>query len=516
MLILNETSNFTSENADFNPNNILNTFMRRVSDGVNSTEETRFNYPIVFLAEETGCFPNTDVSLDSDQWLFDNERGFFINLPEVLGIEHFEMPRYRCDYNSSCNHFTYNDHEYWLCYECLTWFEGVPDYICTDNDFDIAFCSNRCFNRSDFFECEHCNTIHHVYDAEQVRDTFDNVALWCEVCFHEDAHRCDDCCEYVEDIFEMEDGSEVCSRCQTERVRMLHSDRHTALHAYGYRPDWVVYGDTRNNTVPTLGIELETDTREYDVRHAYIDDLLAAAHADRVFYTHDGSLRNGVEVTSHPMTLDEHISTNLWGEVAEIAKRHGFKSHDVGTCGLHIHFNTSFFGKSDAIRNIGGYKLVLLAQRFQSQFVTFSRRRNLEWCSFDYSYAPDLKPTKIDIHNVSYNGGGSLVNKAYRLKEGNCHAHSVIWNFQHSNTIECRLFRGSLNLETIYASMTFVQGMARFVKTHSEAYCKSIDWYSLIEWIINDTENDVARESFVSYLNRRGLWRESDDETVGD
>ena len=62
---------------------------------------------------------------------------------------------------------------------------------------------------------------------------------------------------------------------------------------------------------------------------------------DHIYIKHDGSLDDGMEIVTHPMTLECHCNEMPWQTVMQEAISMGYLSHQCGTCGLHVHVNRS-------------------------------------------------------------------------------------------------------------------------------------------------------------------------------
>ena len=59
-----------------------------------------------------------------------------------------------------------------------------------------------------------------------------------------------------------------------------------------------------------------------------------------------------------------------------ICKEGGFKSHDAGTCGLHIHVNRAYLGDGESSKEKATIaKIVLLVTKHWDNMVKFSRRQ---------------------------------------------------------------------------------------------------------------------------------------------
>ncbi|WP_312635403.1 hypothetical protein [Oscillibacter sp.] len=69
--------------------------------------------------------------------------------------------------------------------------------------------------------------------------------------------------------------------------------------------------------------------------------------AEHIYIKHDGSLNKGMEIVTHPMTLDYHKARMLWAAAMEMALAKGYYSHRAETCGLHVYVSRISFGKTE-------------------------------------------------------------------------------------------------------------------------------------------------------------------------
>ncbi len=72
--------------------------------------------------------------------------------------------------------------------------------------------------------------------------------------------------------------------------------------------------------------------------------------AEHLYCKHDGSIDEGFELVSYPMTLDYHIATMPWLDILTMAQRLGYLSYQTSTCGLHIHVNRNSFGTTEEVQ----------------------------------------------------------------------------------------------------------------------------------------------------------------------
>lgn len=405
------------------------------------------------------------------------------------------------------------------CDECGEWADLLDSYSIEGN----WYCSDDCAHNAGYEQCAYCGD---WFDTSNGQGVATEWGIYCcDSCAESDGWECCGCCgEWVREArtTATRDRGDVCGDCLDDLFyfcdecdEYVHEDdwnseadmcddcarenNYGLLHQYGYTPALTFYGDTCGNSRPYLGVELETDQSgcDYDMRRDYISRLAEIEHFCRVYLTADGSLECGVEVTSHPMTLDEHLGCGLWDEVREAAKESGFTSHDNGRCGLHVHINRSFFGKSYKAQSVGGLNLTMLVGRFERQMMDFARRLDTQWCAFG-------------AHR-SYTGNGhmskcGIFEKADHLDSDIRYSHSVAVNMQHSQTFELRVFRGTLRKRTFNATLALAEGLAQAAKHHAAIWCETCTWYELVGWILDNLDNSEARDDLRAYLAEKGLF----------
>lgn len=132
--------------------------------------------------------------------------------------------------------------------------------------------------------------------------------------------------------------------CSITKIVFVYIDKYTyachcrhagqrVIHDYYYKPNPIFYGDGNRY----FGVELEIDDAgENNTNAAKIADI-ANCEEEHIYCKHDGSLNEGFEIVTHPMTLDYHLNHVPWAAVLAKAKELGYRSHQSGTCGLHVH-----------------------------------------------------------------------------------------------------------------------------------------------------------------------------------
>lgn len=388
---------------------------------------------------------------------------------------------------------------YHECYHCGTW-------VHEDDEIEIDgyhFCRPECAEEEDYRQCQRCGdwcyidhicTVHNEYGAED----------WCEWCADYHATICDDCDEYWdEDCISCDDeGDYHCPNCRGRE------DRTSYLMHYGYTPELVFYGE--GGKTPYLGVELETDGGTN--RGGYCNALHEIeGFSNLCWMTEDGSLLNGVEITTMPMTLGYHVKMlPMYESIGETAANFNFVSHNGGRCGLHVNIGSDFFGNSRMAKELGGYKLLRLCQRFERQLMIFSRRTSDRWCRYHTScdFTPRKDAEKISVLKASapsaYDDDEGMFTKARKAHGTSCHSDCV--NLGHINQrIEIRIFRGTLKWETYFASLALATGMAHIAKNHGTEYIEDVDWYTFIDELVDIVDEPTAKKYLVDYLDEKGL-----------
>ena len=377
---------------------------------------------------------------------------------------------------------------------------------------DCVYCGDYCARSAGWDYCDRCDewtrdgrTVYNGGDAE----------TWCESCREYSASWCDECQEYhhEDDMeYDADEDRYICEDCREGGSYCHHGRRRASgaeLHSYGWTPILRYYSIEELDIFAAkqplfLGVELETDgggdRAEYVDRLAGIEGFL-----DRFWMTEDSSLRNGVEITSHPMTLSFHMNIAfMYGAIGEAAAEFGYKSHDGGRCGLHVHVSRRFFGKDKRLQDAAAYKMMRLMQRFEQAFTIFSRRQDNHWCSYKTSCSGDYKLDDTPKVNRNFKNEEGVLQAAHRM-ERNEKAHAQCLNFEHGETFEFRIFRGTLKWSTYFASLALVNGLCNTVRKHGSTWVESVTWLDLMEEVVANVDDDTARMCLVNYLNSKGL-----------
>lgn len=366
---------------------------------------------------------------------------------------------------------------YYRCDECGGYFELGGEVVTTAGRSLCAACAEE-----HTFVCEDCGCRHERAEHEHHLDR--NGRLVCDACVT--GYSTCDCCGrlFRNSDIRLTAGGHFCWSCSA-----YNSGR--SIMSYGFKPEPVFHDLEDAEPIGLyLGVELEMDYGNAEAAAKRISD--AYGH-QLLYFKHDGSLDDGCELVTHPMSPEYMMSESgkaMWHDICRQALAEGMRSHDTDTCGLHVHVSRDFFGKSKHLQELAELKLIETVDRLFEPIVLFSRRKrhNID------RWAPKCNAPKSD---------DGWVKKAERVssfaKRDRYHAINVT----NSATIEFRLFRGTLKAETILATLQFVTGLCHLVKASNPSQMERICWYDLCDAVMEHCPVDTTE--LYEYLVEREL-----------
>ena len=184
-----------------------------------------------------------------------------------------------------------------------------------------------------------------------------------------------------------------------------------------------------------FGTEIEIQTR--DENRFLCSPLRDVFHLER-----DGSI-SGFEMISQPMTWAYVLANKeRIQKMFEALLANGAKAHDGNNCGLHIHVSKAAFTGVEAMN-----RFTAMIHALRPAMETFARRKNSSYYSY-YMLPKNL--TREDIDNMPQSGHNVAVNAKGRHSD-NCN----------SDTIEVRIFKSTLNINTYLAAIELVANMVK-------------------------------------------------------
>lgn len=334
-----------------------------------------------------------------------------------------------------------------VCSDCVTTCQRCDMIGCTNDGFNWVsgdpWCEGCTENRAYF--CESCSE----YNSNGTSYVSDRGESWCEGCL-DDAYWCNDCDEW---------NSEGCDTCSD----FTSDDGMRIIHDYSYRPDAIFHSTDKNERL-FFGIEVEVeakDSKSASAMHAHQLEGLELA-----YLKYDGSLSDGFEIVTHPMSHDffKNEATELWTVLEDLRSRSGIrvKAWDTRTCGLHIHISrTGFNGGSHM------HKFLNLVYSNQEFYETLAGRSSEQWAKFSDIMVNDYaRDTHGNILEDDHGGTRIVTTRTFKRKLGyrGSDRYSAV-NTNNPYTLEMRIFRGSVNGETIKAQLDLAHASVEYTRT---------------------------------------------------
>lgn len=364
------------------------------------------------------------------------------------------------------------DEDAYSCYECGTLINSDYAYRTVRDDYVCEDCLHEYYTLCD--SCEEyypsCD-VYHSGGRTVCRDCAPYDDYW---------HYCEECGEWVYES-EWDYDSECCNDCirvqrrsPNARVRSYHGDE-PRMQYFGK------YGDVFKG----LGIELEIDRDCSDGRekqHCLNElDELFGSHG---YFKYDGSLNNGIEIVTLPHTIDAFYKLP-WKEILETCLNRGYSSHEIGTCGLHVHLSRTLFGDDEDMQSDNIAKLMQFYNIYWDDVLKVSRRTSEQVMQWASKY-PTVRKDSL---------------KKWATKKDKYHCRYMAVNVTNDATVEIRINRGTLKLSTFLATIDFVYTTA--INSAKIDWSDVSDDFQWLKGLKKDTLDYIqSRNAFYEPVNK--------------
>lgn len=364
----------------------------------------------------------------------------------------------------------HNCHECCTCQECQACQEKhLPDNLCPT----CSACDDCC-------ECHSCNNCDRPHKPEDICDNCDYCAECCACiscdhcgarfdgsdicrfcsccerhcecsvcagcdnavdCLCDDCNYCtDSCCECW-----------YCESCNESHSRYTERCRDCDACTYGCTCSIASYHTKVTHTLKALGkadaklrlgIEIEVECKRGEPQDSAQEWLQAAP--DFVICKRDGSLDRGFEIVSCPASLAVH--QERWPQyLSNPALRHGLVSWKTTTCGLHVHVSKAALSQLD----IGKILVFINSPLTRRKITALAGRESAQWAKFAQKTVGDVKRNHADRYQAI--------------------------NTQNPDTIEFRIFKGTLDSQHVLADLEFCHAVCFWAKQASVRDLESWD-----------------------------------------
>lgn len=326
-----------------------------------------------------------------------------------------------------------------------------------NNYNDIEFICEGCYY-SNFTRCSDCgkavfkNNSYTVHDYKYCQTCYDKRYKTCQYCGQaisrdyiatEEAHlESIDNPDYIKPHgVKLKNNIYACISCYTRQL--------SPVKTYNYIPHFQHHtAQTDKKTNLRFGIELEIENKKRTTTNSQLAENITKLF-NFVYCVHDGSLNNGFEIVTHPFTytyLKEHI--NDFKRLLSYIKTKGYVSYQPGTCGIHIHMSRKAFTTCHMYKFI---KLFYEPKNFK--FLRTISQRDDRSCSEGCQWGRKRE--------VSYSSDADYTAKG-KTKHCSVGSKYTAVNTKHPDTLEIRIFRGTLSFNSYIKNIEFCMSLYKF------------------------------------------------------
>lgn len=351
----------------------------------------------------------------------------------------------------------------------------------------------------DTFICDCCDE---EYPAEE--RFYVSGQTICRECYEEQTVCCSHCGEVIlSEHNEGNDDTPLCHRCRDyyyytctqcgtliRNLEAYYDDEDEpycedcyekyhldTIHEYSYKPDPIFYGDGPRY----FGVELEIDDGGKSCSNARELLNIANKSAKHLYVKSDGSLDDGMELVTHPCSLEYHMEQFPWKNIVREALDLGYYSHKTSTCGLHIHVNRSSFSPDTREQESCIGRILFFIEKHWEELLQFSRRSEHQMNQWAARYGLKSNPKELMDH---------VKNEAI--------GRYTALNLQNYYTIEFRLFRGTLKYNSLIAALQLVDAICSAAVFMSDEEMELLSWSSFVRRIYHP--------ELIAYLKERRLY----------
>ena len=434
---------------------------------------------------------------------------------------------------------------------------GDPSFNAT-NDY-----CEECFNQL-FHRCTGCNGFDYDFNIRRAIDAAYCSACYNER--YADCVDCNVTLNVEDDeVYNIDeyDDSPRCYSCHREAQngQTVHEYSYKPRPIFHYNQGI----ETISRNTLTFGLELEVENRNRTNYEGYGGSQSMAqrvkeeySDGENILYLkEDGSLNNGFEIVTHPFTWAYWKKTlaNHFEELTAMLRSNSFRSYNTDSCGMHIHINKHAFA------NVHLYKFIQLIMidgadnGFTRKISQRSTNSELDgWASLRIEKPRSIKKEQLDqaiwlrsrkerkeelealrkqrkeegtlnefgeptyreidiamemdyldrAHNDRLNRSRQEMSDtpAKMIKDKYSRRRHIAVNMQNDNTVEVRIFKGTLNfesfsknLEFVHSAFTFCREVFPIIEATTKSYCLYVQ------------ENKKTYPNINNFIQQNELWR---------
>ena len=147
----------------------------------------------------------------------------------------------------------------------------------------------------------------------------------------------------------------------------------------------------------------------------------------------------------------------------------------AGTCGLHVHISRLAFGCTYEQQEAAIARLLYFVEKFWAELLRFSRRTQSQVNRWAARYGIRLTPSEQMNH-----------------AKNSCAGRYTAVNLTNADTVEIRMFRGTLKLNTLKATLQMVNHLVEVAVSLSDSQVQDMSWFDFLD--------DITEPELIQYL----------------
>ena len=138
----------------------------------------------------------------------------------------------------------------------------------------------------------------------------------------------------------------------------------------------------------------------------------------------------------------------------------------AGTCGLHVHISRLAFGCTYEQQEAAIARLLYFVEKFWAELLRFSRRTQSQMNRWAARYGIRLTPSEQMSH-----------------AKNSCAGRYTAVNLTNADTVEIRMFRGTLKLNTLKATLQMVNHLVEVAVSLSDSEVQDMSWFDFLDTV---------------------------------
>jgi len=307
-------------------------------------------------------------------------------------------------------------------------------------EWENRFLSRHDWHRDYAYGEAYCDSCHErMVDKGEIEQCYQcGEQKWSD-----DIYYCENC----------EDG--YCESCDYDHESECRNDNEN-VHDYSYIPPTFNFNGINAEKVLNnvyFGAELEF-MNDYGLEVDHLASLLVEQQGEEKAYLKEDSSVTGVEIVTHPATIDYHMMGVGWTEILRNAKLDG---HRASTdAGLHVHVSRLGLGDTASEREQVIDSMIIILDMFWDKWTKLARRDDTHWAVGNLNNYKRVKDCKTMFEIQESVSDSKRPQRRY-----------VALNTCPRETVEFRLFGSTLNIYTLRACLQSVATMVYLAKTVS-------------------------------------------------